>query len=308
MKKIRFLCLLLASTYTIAQTDIDGIMMTKDNFCSGLVYEFSSWDHYWEGEFYRDNQNLGTVSTQKISVMGNYGISRKWNVLFNLNYISTKASAGTLAGQEGLQDLTLTTKFMPLEISWKENILAFYAIGSLSVPTTNYAADYLPLTIGNQSTTGTIRLMADLQKGNFFATVSQAYIKRSNITIDRDVYFTTVMHYTNEVDMPDVLTFNGRIGYRTNRVIAEAIFDSWITQDGFDMTLNNMPFPSNRMNVSKIGLNGKYYFQKIPNLSLIAGYSHVITGRNVGQSNTFYAGLFYIINFKKEKKDEKVSQ
>ena len=46
--------------------------------------------------FKRDNQNIGTVSSNMYAVMGNYGITDKLNVLFGLPYISTKASAGTL--------------------------------------------------------------------------------------------------------------------------------------------------------------------------------------------------------------------
>ncbi|HVX25207.1 MAG TPA: hypothetical protein VHB70_02610, partial [Parafilimonas sp.] len=44
-----------------AQTDIDAIMMAKNNFCVGGTYSHSSWDHYWEGTMKRDNQNIGTV-------------------------------------------------------------------------------------------------------------------------------------------------------------------------------------------------------------------------------------------------------
>ena len=30
------------------------------------MYSYGSWDHYWEGTFKRNNQNLGTVSTAKM--------------------------------------------------------------------------------------------------------------------------------------------------------------------------------------------------------------------------------------------------
>ncbi len=58
-----------------AQTDMDGIMMRKKNFCSGFQYSYSSWEKYWEGKLNRINENLGTVSTQMIGYMGNYGIT-----------------------------------------------------------------------------------------------------------------------------------------------------------------------------------------------------------------------------------------
>src|SRR4051794_38682035 len=75
-----------------AQTDADAIMMYKNNFCSGLVYQYGSWKNYWEGTHQRDNANLGTVSTQMLGAMGNYGLSNKLNVLFSLPYVKTKAS------------------------------------------------------------------------------------------------------------------------------------------------------------------------------------------------------------------------
>ena len=80
LKGTALCCLLNISVH--AQTDIDGIMMSKNNFCTGLLYGYSSWKNYWEGTYKRDNANLGTVSTQMLGVMGNYGITNKLNLLF----------------------------------------------------------------------------------------------------------------------------------------------------------------------------------------------------------------------------------
>ena len=162
----------------------------------------------------------------------------------------------------------------------------------------------MPLSLGLRSKTGSLRLMSDYQYGNLFTTVSGAYVKRSNIKIDRNVYFTDAMHYTNEVDVPDAISFNARIGYRSSRLIVEAVFDNWTTQEGgFDITTNNMPFPSNTMNMTKIGFNGKYNLKQISSLAIIGGLNHVIEGRNVGQSNAVYGGLFYVIDFTKKMKN-----
>lgn len=294
----------MAAQHFYAQTEIDGIMMVKNNFCTGAMYEYGSWDKYWEGTFKRENLNFGTVSTQKISINGNYGITDKLNVIFSMPYVITNASAGTLLGQRGFQDLSLTLKSVVYEKEIKGNSLSFYVLGGFSFPTSNYVADYLPLSIGLRSKTGSLRLMSDYQYGNLFATVSGAYVKRSNIKIDRNVYFTDEMHYTNEVDMPDAISFNARFGYRTSRLIAEAVFDNWTTQKGgFDITTNNMPFPSNAMNMTKIGFNGKYNLKQISGLAIIWGSNHVVLGRNVGQSNVFYGGLFYVIDFTKQIKN-----
>lgn len=307
MKKFYLFCLLVTPIFMNAQTEIDGIMMSKNNFCLGSIYQYSSWDQYWEGSLKRENLNLGTVSTKSIGLMGNYGISDKLNAIFSVPYVETNASAGTMKGQKGIQDLSLTLKYMPLEKTVGQSIYSCYALGSFSTPLSDYPADYLPLSLGLHSTTASLRLMGDYQRGNFFTTISGAYVKRASITIDRNAYLTDEMNYTNEVDMPDAISVNFRAGYRSNRLIAEFIIDNWVTQSGgFDITKNNMPFPSNTMNALKYGLNTKYTFRKIPELSLVSGYNYVVEGRNVGKSNTFYGGLFYVINFKKtSKQDEK---
>lgn len=298
---IALLLLIAGMLPATAQTDIDGIMMIKNNFCLGPVYGHSSWKKYWEGTGKRENLNLGTVSTQMFSVMGNYGVSNKLNVLFSVPYVKTKASAGTLHGQKGIQDGSLWVKYMPLERTVLNGDLSVYGIAGVSIPLSNYVADFLPLSIGLRSKTLSLRAMADYQAGRFFVTGSGTYVFRGNIKIDRDAYYTTEMHYTNEVYMPDALSFNFRAGYRYGNLVAEAIADNWTTLGGFDITRNNMPFPSNKMNATRLGAHVKYEVSAIQGLSLIADGSYVIAGRNVGQATSIDAGLFYILNFSKKK-------
>lgn len=307
----RIVCLLIITMAAYipskAQTEIDGIMMAKNNYCSGLMYNYSSWDQYWEGTLKRNNLNLGTVSTSTIAYMGNYGISDKLNVLFGLPYIKTKASAGTLHGMQGLQDLSLWVKWMPYEKEFGKSTLSFYAIGGVSVPVSDYTPDLLPLSIGLRSKTLSLRAMADYQIGSWFATASATYVVRDKVTLDRESYYTTQLHNTNEVSMPDASTVNIRAGYRTGRLIAEAVWNKWTTLGGFDITRNNMPFVSNRMNASMLGINMKYNLKKIEGLSLIANGNITLSGRNMGQASTLGGGAFYIIDFSSKKKKEKTS-
>lgn len=283
-----------------AQTDQDAIMMDKNNFCTGVMYNHSSWKNYWEGTFKRNNQNLGTVSTQMISVMGNYGVSRRLNLLFGLPYIATKASAGTLHGMKGVQDLSLWVKWMPVETGLGKGVFSLYTLGGFSTPLSNYQADFLPLAIGLRSTTFSGRLLLDYQQGAFFATASGTYTRRNNITIDRTSYYTTSLHMTNKVDMPDMVSEQIRTGYRSEYLIAEAVFSNMTTLGGFDMRKNDMPFPSNKMNAAVGGLNIKYTLKQLPGLSLIANTSYVLAGRNQGQAFSWGGGIFYIIDFSRK--------
>jgi hypothetical protein len=289
-----------------AQTENDGIMMEKKQFCAGATYQYSSFNQYWEGTFLRENLNIGTISKSAIGLMGNYGITNKWNAIFNIPYIQTNASTGTLLGQKGFQDVSLSLKYLAIDKSFKKWDYSAYLVGGFSVPMTNYLADYLPLSIGSHANTATLRVMGDVQKGDFYTTFSGAYIRRGNITIDRNSYFTNEYHYTNEVFMPDMTNFNFRLGYRTKRLIADVYYDKTTTRkvnhENFDISQNNMPFPSNTMNMSKTGVYAKYTFKKINGLSLIGDYNYVLDGRNVGQSKTIMAGVFYVMDFNNKKK------
>ena len=285
-----------------AQTDIDAIMMEKNAFCVGPMYSYSSWKNYWEGTLKRKNENLGTVSTQMFGLMGNYGINRKLNLLFSAPYVKTKASAGTLKGMKGIQDLSLFVKWRPFQKKMGDGRLSLFAIGGISFPLSNYTPDFLPLSIGLHSKTALARIMADYQRGNLFATGSATYVYRDNIIIDRTSYYTTELHLTNEVEMPDGANFNFRAGFRNHRLIAEAVLNNWTTLGGFDITRNNMPFPSNKMNATMAGVNVKYVLPFLPQLSIVAGGMYTVAGRNVGQTTNVYGSFFYVIDFSRKTK------
>ena len=285
-----------------AQTDMDAIMMNKKQFCQGLNYDYSSWDHYWEGTFKRDNQNLGTVSRQSVMYMGAYGITNKLNVLASVPYVWTKASAGTLHGVDGIQDLSVFVKWKPVTMTFGKNHFSLFTIGGFSTPLSNYVIDYLPLSIGLGSTNLTARGMIDYRRGNFTVTGYAAYTWRSNVTIDMPAYFDTEKHNTDEVEMPNVSYYQLRAGYRGHYLIAEALLTNMTTLGGFDITKNNMPFPSNKMNATTVGGYVKYTFKKMTELSVLGSANFTIAGRNVGQSTAFNAGVFYAFYFGKKTK------
>ncbi len=293
----------LFATTVSAQTDVDAIMMAKRNLCGGFLVGTNSWSNYWEGKNYRNNENIGVLKSNSIMAMVNYGITDKLNVIASAPYISNSASKGTLRGQEGFQDLSLTVKYEFLSKKFRNSYISLLAFGNFSTPLTDYVADYLPLAIGNQSNTLSGKLMADIQRGRWFATASAGYTYRNNVTIDRDAYYTTEMIYSNEVRMPNLMGFNARIGYRKDAdLIVEAVFDQMNTLGGFDMRKNEMPFLSNNMDMGRIGLNFKLPIPKVNGLSLLGNTMYTISGRNVGRSTLFMTGLVYQVEFSKKSK------
>ncbi|MFI5188478.1 MAG: hypothetical protein ACHQF0_17230 [Chitinophagales bacterium] len=297
-----FIICIASSGSLFAQTDIDAIMMNKKQFCEGITYDNSSWNHYWEGTFKRDNQNLGTVSTQSLMYMANFGITNKLNVMTSVPYVWTKATEGTLHGLKGFQDLSVVVKWKPVSVSLGKNQFSLFTIGGFSTPLSNYVIDFLPLSIGLGSTNLTARGMIDYRRGRFTVTGSASCIWRSNVKLDRNAYYDTELHLTNQVRMPNASFYQLRTGYRGRYLIAEALLTNWTTLGGFDIRKNDMPFPSNRMNATMIGANIKYTLKNFTKLSLLAGGNYTISGRNMGQSRAFNIGAFYAFYFTKKTK------
>ena len=287
-----------------AQTENDALMIPKNFFCAAGVYTHNSWNKYWEGTFKRENLNLGTISSNVYALGGNYGLSNRVNLLFMVPYIKSNASAGTLRGQSGIQDINLAVKWMAVKQEVGSGLLSLHAILTGSIPLGNYQADYLPLSIGMRSKSIGLRALVNYQTGRFFVAGSGQYVRRDNVTIDKDSYYTTEMHYTNQVAMPNVTNFLFSTGYRSLKFNAEATLTKSNTIGGFDITKNNMPFPSNNMDATSAGAIFKYSFQSIAGLELTGGGSYVLNGRNVGQNRSFFAGVYYVFSVKKDKSDK----
>lgn len=302
MKKIILLGIIFTNLQAIAQTELDGIFLNKKLLCVGAVYSRMQWQQYWEGNFKRENLNLGKVSANSIAVNANYGLTNSINLLANAQYVATKASAGQLAGLQGLQDLAMHTKWSFYKTTIKAGTLNCIAIAGFSLPLSNYTPDLMPLSIGLKSKTATARVMVDYQKNKWFATLSGSYAYRGNVTLDRNTYYTSTLRYTNKVEMPNVTTLNIRAGYRSSSWVIEAFANQMNSLSGFDITKNNMPFVSNKMNATTTGLHFKYIPASLNGLEVVADGITTIYGRNVGQNTGISAGIFYLMNVAKKKK------
>ena len=309
--KLCFSISFLVSIYMITidqakgQTSMDGVMMNKHQLCTGITYMKSSWTNYWEGTYKRNNDNIGKLTTQEFMLMSNYGITNDLNVMVGIPYITSKASKGTLHGMKGFQDASIDLKWKALKCNHQSNQFSLITDIGFSAPLSNYVIDFLPMSIGMGSTNLSGRIIADYQKGKFFSTASAGYAFRSNVKLDRTSYYTTSLHSTNEVEMPDVANYSISIGLRTPDLILETFADRFVTLGGFDIRKNDMPFVSNQMNFTAIGLSGKYFLPFNNHIEITANASTVINGRNTGAATSYGAGLFYVFTFKNKKIDLK---
>jgi hypothetical protein len=288
-----------ASTPLEAQTVDDGIMMSAGSLCAGFSYGHDEWSEYWEGTLKRDNQNVGTLTTQSVAFMANYGISDRFNVIAALPYVKTKASGGTLSPQKGVQDLTLAVKGRVFDAGLGSGTLRTMAVASLGAPVGDYVADLFPLSLGTQSTRGAGRLTLHYRlPAGLFADATGAYTWRGNVTLDRPAYFTNGQQFlTDQVDMPNVFDYSLRTGFMRGNWIVPVSFTQQSTRGGGDIRRQDMPFVSNRMNFSKLDGMVMYTFKSPVTLSLHVQASRVLSGRNVGQSTTLSAGISYLVAF-----------
>ena len=289
------------SASVCGQTLTDGLMMPKKNLCTGFMYTHDQWTEYWEGELKRDNGNIGKVTTQSLMWVGNYGITNKINVIAMLPYIKTKASMGTLQGMEGIQDLSVGVKYNFFQKKFEKSAFNTFAVLNFSTPLSDYTPDFVPLSIGTQTTNLTYRLTAyfKIEQG-WFINASGGYTWRSNTTLDRPSYFNGNEFYTSdEVKMPNVFDLFVSLGYLKNGLQVELNYIQQNTLGGGDIRRQDMPFVSNRMNAIKVGALVMYYLPKPKHLAVRASTAVTVDGRNMGQSTTFMGGALYTIQFYK---------
>jgi hypothetical protein len=290
--------LTLVSLFAHAQMMNDGIFMAKGNFCGGLTYANDSWKNYWEGTIYRENKNLGTLTTQSVILMGNYGISDRFNVMFSLPYIITKASAGTSQGMSGMQDLTMSVKYRLIQT---HNLSVIGSIGG-SIPTNNYVADYLPFAIGTQSKTGFARgILYYTLPANLALTAHGTYTARSNIRADREMYYAGKAYFTPEMTLPDVVNFGGKFGHYSYRWQLEATYDQQITQGTLDIRRNDMPALCDKFDYQRVGFIAAYRVPALKDLQIMVTGGKILSGRNVGESMSYSIGISKYIDFRKNK-------
>jgi hypothetical protein len=281
-----------------AQTIDDGIMLPKKTLFTGGLYTRESFNEYWEGTLKRDNENIGTVTTQVNTWFANYGVTDRINVIAAVPYVWTRASQGVLHGIDGLQDLTLAAKLNAFEkTSPSAGLIRAMAVVSAGIPLTDYNPELPPLSIGNGSTRLSLRgtLQYETTPGWFVAGTT-AYTFRSDVTLDRPYFFTDgefVM--SDQVDMPRVLDYTLSGGYMKRSLMIVGSFAQQRTQGGGDIRRQDMPFISNRMNFSKVGGLIMYPIPGLRELVFNAAYSRTVDGRNVGQAHTFTIGFLYLL-------------
>ncbi|HSL22483.1 MAG TPA: transporter [Vicinamibacterales bacterium] len=275
-------------------------MLPKGTMVVGDFYSHDSWEKYWEGTLKRDNANIGELTTQTNTWLLNYGLTDRLTVMTTIPRVWTHASQGVLHEMAGFQDMTLAAKYSVWERRGTRmgSLRAIAAVAG-AFPLTDYTPDFYPLSIGSASRRVSGRVTLGAQSaGGWFVSGSTAYTWRASVKLDRPYYFTDGrLFLTDTVDMPNVFDYVATAGYGQRAWMTSASFSQQRTLGGGDIRRHDMPFVSNRMNFSKVGGMVMAGVPKIESLSAVFAYNYTIAGRNVGQAQTFTAGLLYRLPF-----------
>jgi hypothetical protein len=289
---------LLAAAPVSAQTIDDGIMLARHQLFVGNVYTHDRWDRYWEGTLERDNGNIGTVTTESSTIVVNYGVTNRLNVISTIPYVWTKASQGVLHGMKGFQDLSIVAKYALLTTPFTSHgtMRAIALVGG-GMPLTDYTPDFMPLSIGSASRRLSGRATLNFQSNpGWFGNGSVSYTWREHVELDRPYYYTNGrLTFSNEVPMSDVVDYVVAGGFMRRGLMAQAFFTEQRTRGGGDIRRQDAPFVSNRMNYSKVGASLMYPLPGANRLRLHAAYSGTVRGRNVGLARTASVGLMYLL-------------
>jgi hypothetical protein len=290
-RTITLVCLLCMGSLPVmiwAQLPNDAIYMPKNTICIAGVYSRSSWSAYWENDLKRKNENIGTNTTESAMLMAAWGLGKNLNLIAGLPYIWTHNSAGNLKGQQNIQDLMVTLKYKFLD----RNRFTINGGLGFTTPMSNYVAEFLPMSIGTQSNTGTARLIVNYHHPRgWYVTAQAGYTARAETEIDRNSYLAyDRMIYSSKVSVPDIVDGGLQLGYLKNAFQAALLLERFDCVKGDYIRRNDMPFLTNDMNGNSIGAYIKY---QPGHLGFNLRYGYILNGRNIGQSNMISGGILY---------------
>lgn len=282
-----------------AQTPLDAIMMEKKEICFGLIYDYGTFDQYWEGSYLRENPTIAEVTRHTIAPMFAVGVHEKLNFYIGVPYIKTESSepnGGLLEGAKGFQDLSFALKYEIINKELGMGKLAVFASTSYSTPLTNYLADYRPYSIGNGCNELNIRGIVQYKLDNgLYARVAGGHFFRGDTRVERDYYYANGSYYTSWMDVPNAWEFNGAVGWwlLDSSLKLEAGYYAQHSTSGDDIRKYNAPQPTNKVDFDQVIFSAQYFIKPLKGFGVLAYYSEMVNGRNMGKFTNLGAGVTY---------------
>lgn len=270
-----------------AQTLVDGFMRGAGKSVFALSYSTESYDEFFKGTVKTSEPNLGSISTQSVSLFAGFGLTDDLDVVMSLPWISTSASQGYWSTQSGIQDLSAALKWRAYSMMVGESgsLSAIASVGMMA-PMTDYVPD-APVAIGHNSTMATSRLLVNYQSGfGLFGNVAWGYTRCGDVVLDRG-YSTNV---------PDFGEMALKVGLANEHYYIDAWYQNQSARGGSDIAQRTnldspisqergLSFPSQGISFSRIG--GTVFVPAnflVQNFGVGVGGAYTLDGRNIGKS------------------------
>ncbi|WP_296620192.1 transporter [Marivirga sp.] len=300
-----FIIGLFISTRLQAQTPSDALMMKSNQLCILLDYNYSSFDHYWEGELRRNNETIAMVKRNSVMPMVAIGIFDDLNFYAGVPYIkteSTEPNGGKFAGASGFQDLSIALKYRWLNKQFEKGELSGLATIGFSTPITNYLPDYMPYSIGSGAPELSYRAIVEYKNiKDWYFRGAGTYLWRGYAEAERDYYYNNGSYYTPWMDVPNAFSTEFVVGkwlFSKSLQIQVSYFGSK-SLSGDDIRPYNPAQPTNKVNIDRIGIFSHYFFANVTGLGIVVYHNRIVAGRNAPHMNTTGMGLTYYFNYRK---------
>lgn len=275
-----------------AQGLVDGFMRGQRKANLAVTYSQETYDTYYSDKTEIRNPNLGTVTSQMLTLYASYGLGYDLDLIVSAPYIRTETSAGYKQKQEGLQDISAALRWEAYDYKIGKGRLSWlFAIG-YSKPLQNYISDD-QIAIGHGSSNFDGRTMLHFKTGVFFLTGQYGYIRRGQVTLDRVVNYYDPSQLNpnsgNKVNVPDVTELIVRTGIVTKPVYADVWYQQQTPYNEGTNMAPGIPFPTNSVGFTRVGAT--VYLKLVGQLGLTAVYSTTIDGRNTGKATRLTGGL-----------------
>ncbi|MBF9239393.1 hypothetical protein I2I05_18515 [Hymenobacter sp. BT683] len=233
------------------------------------------------------------VRVNSLNFYGTYGLSDKIDAVISLPYIQSKGrAAGTVisdldalystAGytnvRQGLQDITGLLKFKTYSREIGSSILDLLGVVSFSTPVSDY-----------QTNTGYGYIIAIGNRATKYSASGIAHLKTSS-----GVFATGQVGYSLRTgQVPHALVGEAKIGYAGPKTYLEGFASFQESNGGTDISQEGFGgfFPSTRVNFIRLG--GSVYRPLAQGFGVVLGASTYVSGRNIGKSTGYSAGLSY---------------
>ena len=252
----------------------------------------STYDSYFVNRAETRNPNLGTVTTQALTVVGTYGLGYDLDLIVAVPYVRTQASAGYWPKQEGFQDASATLRWEAFDYKLGRSRLSWQFAVGYSVPVDNYVKDAM-VAIGRGSRNLDGRTLLHFKARSFFLTGQYGYIRNGQVTLDHPVNFYDPGQLNpnsgSVVNVPDVTEIILRGGF-VSKVFNVDVWGQQQTPHNEGTNIGpGVPYPTNAIGFTRVGATA--YVRLLKQFGLTAGYSTTLDGRNTGKSTQINGGL-----------------